>query len=287
MTDSIETSDREAEDPRKPIRLPVREMRDEPAPQRAAQEGDLPPLPDAIMSYERHPGGFQEPILVKVYSADQMREYARTAIAAAGGGVPQANSIQRRAASLHSKTGMSWDEAEQLALSEAGIDDEAIDELIGECGYSGLESLLTTPDELRRFTRSVLVHQPLASSPQPEAAQPNLVDDEGVMNTPLLRAARLLVSGSHPSKDCAGPYMVPADLWLTLQAEVMESLRQAAARDLANPVQPEAAPAVAQVPQCRSDGRCQYAIDHGAEGLGHCPPGKCAMPAVAQSKDQA
>ena len=29
---------------------------------------------------------------------------------------------------------------------------------------------------------------------------------------------------------------------------------------------------------CRSDGRCQYAIDHGAEGLGHCPPGKCAMP---------
>ena len=29
---------------------------------------------------------------------------------------------------------------------------------------------------------------------------------------------------------------------------------------------------------CRSDGRCQYAIDHGAEGLGHCPPGKCCMP---------
>lgn len=33
-----------------------------------------------------------------------------------------------------------------------------------------------------------------------------------------------------------------------------------------------------QEPQCRTDGRCQYAIDHGAEGLGHCPPGKCAMP---------
>lgn len=29
---------------------------------------------------------------------------------------------------------------------------------------------------------------------------------------------------------------------------------------------------------CREDGRCQYAIDHGAEGLGHCPRGKCAMP---------
>jgi hypothetical protein len=29
---------------------------------------------------------------------------------------------------------------------------------------------------------------------------------------------------------------------------------------------------------CRSDGRCQYAIDHGVEGLGHCPRGKCSMP---------
>ena len=29
---------------------------------------------------------------------------------------------------------------------------------------------------------------------------------------------------------------------------------------------------------CRDDGRCQYAIDHGAEGLGHCPEGKCCMP---------
>lgn len=29
---------------------------------------------------------------------------------------------------------------------------------------------------------------------------------------------------------------------------------------------------------CRDEGRCQYAIDHGAEGLGHCPEGKCCMP---------
>lgn len=34
------------------------------------------------------------------------------------------------------------------------------------------------------------------------------------------------------------------------------------------------------VPLCRNDGRCQYAIDHGAEELGHCPPGKCCMPNV-------
>ncbi len=33
---------------------------------------------------------------------------------------------------------------------------------------------------------------------------------------------------------------------------------------------------------CRSDGRCQYAIDHGAEGLGHCPRGKCVMAAEYQ-----
>lgn len=28
---------------------------------------------------------------------------------------------------------------------------------------------------------------------------------------------------------------------------------------------------------CRSDGRCQYSIDSGAEGMGHCPSGKCVM----------
>jgi hypothetical protein len=30
---------------------------------------------------------------------------------------------------------------------------------------------------------------------------------------------------------------------------------------------------------CRTDGRCQYAIDHGAEGMGHCPAGQCCTPA--------
>ena len=35
---------------------------------------------------------------------------------------------------------------------------------------------------------------------------------------------------------------------------------------------------------CRNDGRCQYAIDHGAEGLGHCPPGKCCIPANVVGK---
>lgn len=68
-----------------------------------------------------------------------------------------------RAIELHEKAGMPWVDAEELALSEAGIDDAILDELIGEAGYSGLESMLTTVDELRRFTRSILVHQPLAA----------------------------------------------------------------------------------------------------------------------------
>lgn len=40
----------------------------------------------------------------------------------------------------------------------------------------------------------------------------------------------------------------------------------------------DAAPKVEAKPVCRDDGRCQYAIDSGAEGLGHCPKGKCVMP---------
>jgi hypothetical protein len=28
---------------------------------------------------------------------------------------------------------------------------------------------------------------------------------------------------------------------------------------------------------CKDDGRCQYAVDYDAEGMGHCPRGKCAM----------
>jgi hypothetical protein len=38
---------------------------------------------------------------------------------------------------------------------------------------------------------------------------------------------------------------------------------------------------------CRSDGRCQYAIDHGAEGLGSCPKGKCAIAQPQPAEDRA
>lgn len=38
--------------------------------------------------------------------------------------------------------------------------------------------------------------------------------------------------------------------------------------------------------ECRDDGRCQYAIDHGAEGVGHCPQGKCCMPKAQPELDE-
>jgi hypothetical protein len=80
-------------------------------------------------------------------------------------------SLQLRAIELHEKAFMPWHDAEQLALKEVGIDDAAIDELIGECASAGVDSLLTEPDDLRQFTRAVLVHNPLAAS-QPQGVQP-------------------------------------------------------------------------------------------------------------------
>jgi len=62
-----------------------------------------------------------------------------------------------RAEALHLNTGMPWREAEKLALSEVGVDDAAIVELVGECLTLGTEALLTG-DEICDFARAVLVH---------------------------------------------------------------------------------------------------------------------------------
>lgn len=48
-----------------------------------------------------------------------------------------------------------------------------------------------------------------------------------------------------------------------------------------------ATPTAVQPAACRDDGRCQYAIDSGAEGLGHCPAGKCVMPATPTAVKEA
>ena len=62
-----------------------------------------------------------------------------------------------RAEALHLNAGMPWHEAHRLALSEAGVDDAAIVELVGECAVLGRESLLTG-EEICDFARAVLVH---------------------------------------------------------------------------------------------------------------------------------
>ena len=54
--------------------------------------------------------------------------------------------------------------------------------------------------------------------------------------------------------------------------------RQQALEDAALAAAPQ--PPSTQADVCRSDGRCQYAIDHGAEREGHCPTGKCVMPSA-------
>ncbi|WP_420102478.1 hypothetical protein [Bosea sp. (in: a-proteobacteria)] len=73
-------------------------------------------------------------------------------------------SLRARALELHEKGFMPWREAEELALREAGIGDSAIDELIYECSDSGCSPILCSKDELRKFTRAVLVHQPAGGS---------------------------------------------------------------------------------------------------------------------------
>jgi hypothetical protein len=37
---------------------------------------------------------------------------------------------------------------------------------------------------------------------------------------------------------------------------------------------------------CRTDGRCQYAIDAAVEELGHCPSGACQMPTKTPSTER-
>lgn len=62
--------------------------------------------------------------------------------------------IQKRATDLVEKAGMPWHEAEELALSEYGVDAAAIDELQGECCRSDI----LTGDDIPALIRSVLVH---------------------------------------------------------------------------------------------------------------------------------
>lgn len=78
---------------------------------------------------------------------------------------PANSPLQARALELHTKASMPMSQAEELALSELGIDDAAIDELSAEACCTVLLTLLDAED-VRTFTRAVLVHQPAATSTQ-------------------------------------------------------------------------------------------------------------------------
>lgn len=207
MTDSIETSEREGEDPREPIRLPVREMRDEPAPNRAAQEGDLPPLlTDERLRAIHHGDEFG-----LFCDFDEFHQIARaiesevrTAIAAAGGGVPQDCPACK-----------------------------------GECGH---EKALSSTNYAWVKCADCGGTGKLASSPQPEAA-PQWVPCKCFDET----SRRLCVYKDRCSRTEA--YNTPASGFgpkLMPQATGFDRAVEFTAQ-----AQPEAAPAVAQVPNWR------------------------------------
>lgn len=121
---------------------------------------------------------------------------------------PTTTSLLDRATDLHEKAFMPWREAERLALSEAGIGDADIDELIGEAAPTGLSSYLLTEDDLREFARAVLVHQPAASVPAPHVGDVTMTDalaaGDGGLQAAIdywqdraLKAEKRLPAGSH------------------------------------------------------------------------------------------
>lgn len=77
-----------------------------------------------------------------------------------------ADTLLKRATELHEKGFMPWVAAEELALSEIGIEEAAIDELIGECTQRAFDDdfFLTGVDEVRAFMRAALVHQGMLHS---------------------------------------------------------------------------------------------------------------------------
>lgn len=82
----------------------------------------------------------------------------------------------KRAEALHEQCGMPWHQATELALTEHGIGTAAIDELIGECALCGVDSLLTTADDLRAFCRAVLVFGEALREDTAEALTLDLAD---------------------------------------------------------------------------------------------------------------
>ena len=209
MTDSNETPF---------VRLPVREMRDEPAPQRAAQEGDLPPLPEKRTIRGNSPKG---------YAPRDMHNYARLALAAAGGGVPQATAEKADEMLL----GIHRHLQEALRIPTMPWPDP------GAHGHEATARAIHTSYCALRFKvmdaiaelngARVELTGLLASSPQPEAAMTEQERD-------ILQGLREIMEGKGTEA---------AQTWNDTAAGA--HFKQAHGYG----VQPEAAPAVAQVPR--------------------------------------
>ncbi len=227
------------------------EMRDG----RAAQEVGLPPLPDPVgailylngevwdMTSSAHKWDalvLEDSRYTKrlLYTADQMREYARTAIAAAGGGAPQATAEKADEMLL----GIHRHLQEALRIPTMPWPDP------GAHGHEATARAIHTSycalrfkvmDAIAELTSArVELTGLLASSPQPEAAPADDVlealelspetfrTEGGVINKGKLRAAIL-----HPYN------YLPPDHWMQAR------FSKPGGRPLS-----EAAPAVAQVP---------------------------------------
>ncbi len=84
-------------------------------------------------------------------------------------------SLFDRANDLHEKAAMPWTEAEKLALSEQGIDDAQIEELIHEHASTALVEFTKGWEDLQEYTRALLVHA--VAHPAPKALAP-LTDEQ-------------------------------------------------------------------------------------------------------------
>jgi hypothetical protein len=66
--------------------------------------------------------------------------------------------LEKRVIDLHDKASMPWAQAYELALEEAGFDEDSLRELIGECGDMG--DFISGRESIEEFARAVLVWGP-------------------------------------------------------------------------------------------------------------------------------
>ncbi|WP_377153280.1 hypothetical protein ACFJIX_17835 [Roseateles sp. UC29_93] len=104
--------------------------------------------------------------------------------------------------------------------------------------------------------------EPSAQARREAEAEAEINAEQG----PLLVAAREMVAGSTPLKECHEGYVVPAELWLALQGEVMECLRRQACTAFAAQADAPVAEPVAPEYDVR---KILIDVVPGVDGMGH------------------